>query len=168
MDAFRKEARELPTADLLLILEDQVDLYSEEELQILREELASRPKNAFEIEEEERLEKERKAAEEAHWAKLERQFKQDAKARQNRIDSLKSKGYEGYYEYKVLSLCDEENGNISITRLAVLLNDYAMDGWRLVTSYANELGHNSSSFGGQGTNSTIDEHILIMERFVKI
>ena len=43
MDNFKKEAKELSTEDLLLILEDQVDLYSEEELKILRDELASRP-----------------------------------------------------------------------------------------------------------------------------
>ena len=168
MDAFRKEARELPTADILLILEDQVDLYSEEELQILREELASRPENAFEIEEEERIEKERKAAEAARRAEQERQWEQERQAHRARVNALKAKGHEGYYEYKVLSLCDDNDGAVSINRLAALLNDYAMDGWRLVTSYANELGHNSSSVYGQGTNSTIDEHILIMERFVKI
>ena len=38
-------------------------------------------------------------------------------------------------------------------------------------AYANELGHNSTSggFGGFsiGANSTVDQHILILERFVR-
>ena len=60
MDNFKNEAKELSTEDLLLILEDQIDLYSEEELKILRDELASRPENALELESKERERKDRK------------------------------------------------------------------------------------------------------------
>ena len=50
MENFRKEAKEIPTTDLLLILEDQLDLYSDEEIEILREELDSRPINVSDLE----------------------------------------------------------------------------------------------------------------------
>ncbi len=43
MDNFKKEVQEMSTADILLILEDQLDLYTDEEIKILRSELALRP-----------------------------------------------------------------------------------------------------------------------------
>lgn len=172
VDRFKKEVKELSTADLLLILEDQVDLYSEEELKILRDELASRPENALELEAEELARKEITEAEAAQRAERERQVQRQKQAFENRINSLKSKGYDGYYEYTTLSLVDNDGGGLTAVQVTQLLNDYALDGWRLVSAYANELGHNSTSggFGGfsTGTNSTIDQHILIMERFVRI
>ncbi|MBE6783222.1 MAG: hypothetical protein E7536_04350 [Ruminococcaceae bacterium] len=39
---FEAELEEMETADLLLILEDQIDLYSSEEIEMIRAELASR------------------------------------------------------------------------------------------------------------------------------
>lgn len=165
MNDFRKEAQEISTQDLLLILEDQLDLYTDEEIAILREELASRPGNALELELEEAEERAIKVAQEKNAEYLKKSF--DAK-----INSLKAKGYEGYYEYKTLSLSDNKGGGLSPEAISQELNAYALDGWRLVTAYANELGHNSfnSGFGGfsTGTNTTKDQHILILERFVKI
>ena len=84
------------------------------------------------------------------------------------INNLKKNGYEGYYEYKTIRVRDDYDGSVTTYEISNLLNEHALDGWRLVTSYANELGHNSSSSYGTGTNATIDEHILIMERFVKL
>lgn len=167
MDKFKIEVKELSTADLLLILEDQVDLYSEEELQILRDELASRPENALELEAEEQAKKERIEAEAAQRAERERQAQRQKQAFENRINLLKSKGYEGYYEYTTLSLVDNDGGGLTTAQVTQLLNDYALDGWRLASAYANELGHNSTSGGSggfsTGTNSTVDQHILILE-----
>ena len=91
MDKFKKEVKELSTADLLLILEDQVDLYSDEELKILRDELASRPENALELEAEEQARKEELEAEAARRAEIERQVQRQQQAFQNRINSLKSR-----------------------------------------------------------------------------
>lgn len=52
------------------------------------------------------------------------------------------------------------------------LNELGIDGWHLVTAYSNELGKNALSGGAGGVllgvNSTIDENILIFERFVKL
>ena len=60
MDEFRKEVHALSTKDLILIIEDQKDLYSAEEFAILQEELSSRPENALELEE--RAEEEQRIA----------------------------------------------------------------------------------------------------------
>ena len=55
--------------------------------------------------------------------------------------------------------------------LAQTLNELGIDGWHLVTAYSNELGKNALSGGAGGVmlgvNSTVDENILIFERYVK-
>ena len=172
MTSFEDEVHALSTQDLLLILEDQVDLYSEKELDTLKKELASRPSNALELEEEERQRKERIEEERIAQIEREKQAERQKKAFEARINNLREKGYQGYFEYMTLSLIDDNGGGLTTGQVSLLLNDYALDGWRLVSAYANELGHNSTSggFGGfsTGTNSTIDQHILILERFIRI
>ena len=87
------------------------------------------------------------------------------------IEKLKKSGSEGYCQYKVISLVDEDGGYIDTKQLTANLNALGIEGWHLVAAYSNEIGHNSSSsgFGGysSGTNSTVDQNILIFERFVK-
>ena len=94
------------------------------------------------------------------------------------IDNLREKNIEGYYEYKVISLLDvgglfkSNSGRVDTEAMANKLNDLGIDGWHLVTAYSNELGKNALSGGAGGVllgiNSTVDENILIFERFVKI
>ena len=189
MDSFKKEVSELSTNDLLLIVEDQAELYTKEEFKILQEELVSRSDldefdnfTNWEIPEElkeKRKKLQREQAERARAAELQRQKKerenQERQRKQNferQLDSLRSRGYDGYYEYTTLSLVDDQGGGLTPDKVSKLLNSYAIDGWKLVSAYSNELGHNSTSggFGGfsTGTNSTVDQHILIMERFIKI
>ena len=87
------------------------------------------------------------------------------------IEKLKREGAEGYYQYKVISLMDENAGYINVQTLTANLNALGIEGWHLVTAYTNEIGHTSqtSGFGGisSGTNATVDQSILIFERFVK-
>ena len=87
------------------------------------------------------------------------------------IEKLKENGAEGYCQYKVISLVDENGGYIDAKQLTANLNALGIEGWHLVAAYTNEIGHNSSSsgFGGysSGTNATVDQNILIFERFVK-
>ena len=95
-----------------------------------------------------------------------------------RIDNLKAKGVDGYYEYKVISLQDvgglfrSNSGRVNVETMTQTLNELGIDGWHLVTAYSNELGKNALSGGAGGVllgvNSTVDENILIFERFVKI
>lgn len=72
------------------------------------------------------------------------------------------------YEYDVVSLHDHYNGMPNIHRMKKILNDYAKDGWKLVTMISNELGVNSTSVGvgniSIGTNTTMDSVVMVFER----
>ena len=93
------------------------------------------------------------------------------------IETLKQTGAEGYYQYKVISLMDvgglfkSNSGRVNTDAMTQALNQLGMEGWHLVTAYSNELGKNALSGGAGGVllgvNSTVDENILIFERFVK-
>ena len=76
---------------------------------------------------------------------------------------------EGYYEYYVMSIVDDD-GRVNVDKLNQRLNRLGKENWRLKCATTNELGKNVSSggFGGfsRGTNMTINETILIFERFV--
>lgn len=95
-----------------------------------------------------------------------------------KMENLTNMGFDGYYEYKVLSLLDErglfrkDSGKADILTMTKVLNELGLEGWHLVTAYSNELGKNALSGGAGGAmfgvNSTVDENILIFERFVKI
>ena len=89
-----------------------------------------------------------------------------------KLDHLREMSLEGYYEYKVISLDDSDAGGICTSTLEQTLNQLGLDGWHLRCEYTNEFGQNRSSIGAGGvsvgTNSTIDQNILILERFVRI
>ena len=80
---------------------------------------------------------------------------------------LKSNGHEGYYEYKVITVNDTKGGGTNVYALSAELNELGRMGWHLRSAYTNELGVNSTSVGGFGVNSTMDQHVLILERFIK-
>ena len=189
MEEFKKEVHSMATSDIMLILEDQLDLYNEEEIQILKSELASRPSNALEIEAKENeqrqeqflqreFQREYDEQEQIRIKNEEQQRKEREKQYQTRLSKLKETGSEGYYEYKVISMLDESglfrknSGKVDTIAMTQTLNELGLDGWHLVTAYPNELGKNALSGGAGGAifgvNSTVDENILIFERFVKI
>ena len=74
------------------------------------------------------------------------------------------------YEYQIVAVGDKDSGEINIKEIQRVLNQYSEEGWRLHTTFTNELGKNSSatSIGafGAGTNATIDQTILIFERCI--
>ena len=74
------------------------------------------------------------------------------------------------YTYKIETIHDQEDGSIDTQILQNRINWNADQGWRLVSSFTNELGKNSSvgGYGGIsiGTNATIDELVLIFEKTV--
>lgn len=195
MIEFRKEVKEMSTADLILVLEDQTDLYNEAELKILREELSFRYRSSklkgeelkrteillsiLEEQKREEIEKEIEIRKQKEKQEQERQAREQLQREYNyKIENLKKMGLDGYYEYKVVSLYDEsglfnkKSGAVDTQSMTQLLNILGLEGWHLVTAYSNELGKNtlSGGMGGvmSGINSTIDENILIFERFVKI
>lgn len=112
--------------------------------------------------------------------KIQQEDKEQREAEQQNsvsVGKLKQMGAEGYYQYKVISLMDvgglfrSNSGRVNTETMTQTLNELGMDGWHLVTAYSNELGKNalSGGVGGVllGTNSTVDENILIFERYVK-
>lgn len=182
LDKFRDEVKLYSTNDIKLILVDQMDLYSTEEIEILQQELKSRPVNSVELEwkiEDKELERKEKELHEKQRLKNEEDARRENERKyQIRLNHLKSEGAEGYYEYKVISLSDtaglfrKNSGRVDICAMTQALNELGLEGWHLVTAYSNELGKNafSTGIGGvvSGVNATIDENILIFERFVRI
>ena len=72
------------------------------------------------------------------------------------------------YEYLVLSVMDDSSGSANTYHISNMINQYAMQRWRLHSIFTNEVGKNSSSsgYGGvsSGTNATIDQTIIVLER----
>ena len=95
------------------------------------------------------------------------QVEQQERKRAEEISFLKENGHEGYYEYKVITVNDTNGGGTDVYALSAELNELGRMGWHLRSAYTNELGVNSASVGGFGVNSTMDQHVLILERFIK-
>ena len=72
------------------------------------------------------------------------------------------------YKYKVEIIADRGKGNVDKAALQNMLDWYSGSGWRLVSSFTNEVGKNASAggYGGVsiGTNATMDETVLIFEK----
>lgn len=152
-------------------IEEHNHIIEEEHLKKEKEEQERLTALRIEQEKNEELERQRILREEQMRNERERQY-------HIRLTQLKKTGVTGYYEYKVISLADiaglfkADSGRVNIQLMTTILNELGLDGWHLVTAYSNELGKNalSGGLGGMmlGVNSTIDENILIFERFVKI
>ncbi|MBR4888063.1 MAG: DUF4177 domain-containing protein [Clostridia bacterium] len=129
-------------------------------------------------EEEKRQQEERDRKEWFRQQQEEFQRKQKEEQHRLQIEQLKAKNLDGYYEYKVISLSDigglfkSNSGRVDIVAMTQTLNELGIEGWHLITAYSNELGKNALSGGAGGVllgiNSTVDENILIFERFVRI
>ena len=116
---------------------------------------------------EERIAREKKEKEEKAFATANASTQSNALYLDTAIAQLRKNGAEGYYEYSVKSIIDE-GGRTNIQKLTDLLNQMGLAGWKLATTHTNELGKNALMAIGLGINSTVDETILIFERFVKI
>lgn len=72
------------------------------------------------------------------------------------------------YEYDVVNVFDNSSGDVNVYSISKTLEEHAEKGWRLVSTFTNEIGHTSSyssiSGMGSGTNATIDQVILVFER----
>ena len=171
------------------IIPDDVDIEALISLLILKKEEASkkvaderlrRQQKEYEeqIENQKRQQAEHDRQEQARQQREEFEQRKKEELYHLRIENLRSKRFDGYYEYKVISLSDvsglfkSNSGRVNTEGMTEVLNELGIDGWHLVTAYSNELGKNALSGGAggvlMGINSTIDENILIFERFVKI
>lgn len=74
------------------------------------------------------------------------------------------------YEYDTVVVYDKRSGGADIEAINRTLMAYAKDSWKLHTAFTNEVGKNSSTvgYGGVsiGTNSTMDQTVLIFERMI--
>ena len=121
-------------------------------------------------EEEARIRKERQEAEaKMRVQRMQEEAERKRQEQENTDAFLKANGHEGFYEYQVLSIGDGNSGSVDIYALAEQLNNLGREGWHLKCAYANELGHNTTPGNAfaAGTNATMDQHILIFERFIK-
>ena len=117
--------------------------------------------------EEERRQREKEAA---VLLKIQAEEEERRRKEQENTDAfLKENGHEGFYEYQVVSIGDGNSGSVDIHDLANRLNRLGRDGWHLKCAYTNELGHNTTPGTAfvAGSNATIDQNILIFERFIK-
>lgn len=171
---FKEEVHNMETADILLILEDQLDLYSEEEIQILKEEFSNRSTSSSDI----AASQERIALKCAD--EFEKQEKEQQKREIERLKSIKNdkiktlaqNGLDSYYEYTSLTIQDDYSGSVDIDPVISKINELALEGWRLKTTITNEMGKNShqirvGSFSS-GTNATIEQITFILERKIII
>lgn len=129
--------------------------------------------------EQEELERKRRQEQQAVEEKLRQEDRERQEAEQQNViavNALKQTGAEGYYQYKAISVQDMSSlfgntGRVNTEAITNVLNRLGMEGWRLVTAYSNELGKNSLSgtVSGftMGTNATVDENILIFEKFIR-
>jgi hypothetical protein len=115
-------------------------------------------------EQKEKEEQERAEAKAAYEREQERLLQK----KNEKIEKLREQGLDGYYEYKVLNLNDDSSGGADCYRIQYWLDELGLDGWHLRCAYTNELGKNTTPGLLSTTNSTIDQNILIFERFVKI
>ena len=105
------------------------------------------------------LEKERRETEERvriQKQEYEQERRKLAAEQQRHIEELN-----GIYEYKVLSVIDSADGSVDTFRVDQIINEYARQSWKLLSIFTNEIGRNRDY---SGTNATIDETIIVMER----
>lgn len=94
----------------------------------------------------------------------------------NEIAKIHNARYEQYkknafYEYDYVVVQNKADGSTDEERIKEIMASHAMQGWRLIIMYSNELGKNSvgltiAGIGGV-TNSTICEDVMVFERCIK-
>lgn len=72
-----------------------------------------------------------------------------------------------FYEYDYVVVPNKPDGSTDKESIKEILASHAMQGWKLVTMYSNEIGKNAITVGGVGGNVTICEDVLLFERCIK-
>ena len=78
-----------------------------------------------------------------------------------------AKSFNEFYEYDVVTILNENHGQVNKIKMKQILSEYARNGWKLHTMYSNELGKNAIAILGLGVNSTACEDVLIFERRIE-
>lgn len=96
------------------------------------------------------------------------EYKEIAKIYNERLEQIKKNPF---YEYDYIAIPNMSDGSTDKERIRDVISSHAMQGWRLVAMYSNELGKNSMGVAvagvGGGTNSTMCEDIMVFERCIK-
>lgn len=96
------------------------------------------------------------------------EFKEIAKLYNARLEQIKKNPY---YEYDYVVVPNKSDGSTDRERIQDIISSHAIQGWRLVTMYSNELGKNSMGVAvggvGGGTNTTMCEDVMVFERCIK-
>ena len=72
-----------------------------------------------------------------------------------------------FYEYDVVTLVNEDHGQVDKIKMIKIMNEKAREGWKLHTIYSNELGKNALRILGFGVNTTACEDVMIFERRIE-
>lgn len=81
----------------------------------------------------------------------------------NKLSDLHTKTQNIKYDYKIETIRDS-GGATNVYKLSTIINNYASQGYRVVSVFTNELGKNAVSVGGIGVNSTVDQVVVIFEK----
>lgn len=96
------------------------------------------------------------------------EFQEIAKIYNARLEQIKKNPY---YEYDYVVVPNLSDGSTNKERIEEIVSNHAMQGWRLITMYSNELGKNSMGVAvggvGGGTNTTMCEDVMVFERCIK-
>lgn len=96
------------------------------------------------------------------------EYREIAKIYNSRMEQIRKNPY---YEYDCVVVPNLSDGSIDKKRIEEIVLTHAMQGWRLVTMYSNELGKESVGLavGGIGgaENTTMCEDVLMFERCIK-
>lgn len=87
-----------------------------------------------------------------------------AKIYNERLEQYKKNSF---YEYDYIVVPNKADGSANKETIKDIIESHAMQGWRLVTMYSNEIGKNAITVGGVGGNVTICEDVLVFERCIK-
>lgn len=92
------------------------------------------------------------------------EYNEIAKIYNERLEQYKRNPF---YEYDYIVVPNRSDGSTNKETIKDIIESHAMQGWRLVTMYSNEIGKNAITVGGIGGNVTICEDILVFERCIK-
>lgn len=92
------------------------------------------------------------------------EYAEIAKMYNGRIEQYKKNPF---YEYDYIVVPNKSDGSTDKESIKRILASHAMQGWKLVTMYSNEIGKNAITVGGVGGNVTICEDVLVFERCIK-
>lgn len=101
----------------------------------------------------------------------------DAKEKEiKRVNALKEReikranyanSFNEFYEYDVVTILNENHGQVDKEKMMKILSEHARNGWKLHTMYSNELGKNALVILGLGVNSTACEDVMVFERRIQ-